>query len=67
MRKKEIIEKDGVKYEVVRVIEKKQKKVIVNGLDVTDFEDWYDPGYCLEAVKRNGYSLRYVDKRVFKK
>ena len=26
-------------------------------------EDWNDPKYCLEAVKRDGYSLAYVKEQ----
>ena len=67
MRKKQIIEKDGVKYEVVKILEGKQtKKIIVNNWDLSEYEKWYDEKYCIEAVKQDGYSLQYVDKRVFK-
>ena len=60
--KKEIIEQNGIRYEVVRIIETKpDKKVIIGpGWDVTEFEEWYDKEYCLKAVKQNGDSLRYV-------
>ena len=27
------------------------------------FEKWYNPELCLEAVKRNGYALRYVKEQ----
>lgn len=64
--KKEIIEKDGIQYEVVRIVKKASKKqIIVNDWNLTEYEKWYDEKYCLEAVKRNGDSLQYVDKRVF--
>ncbi len=60
--KKEIIEQNGIRYEVVRIIETKpDKKVIIGpGWDVTEFEEWYDKEYCLKAVKQYGYSLQYV-------
>ena len=36
--------------------------------EVLFFEKWSDKKYCLEAVKNNGYALRYVkDKTVFQK
>src|SRR4030043_204907 len=62
MKKKKIIEKDGVQYEVIKIIKKEQeKKIIIGpGWDVTEYEKWYDEKYCLEAVKSDGYSLRYV-------
>ena len=61
MRKKQIIEKDGVKYEVVKILEGKQtKKIIVNNWDLSEYEKWYDEKYCIEAVKQNGDSLQYV-------
>ena len=65
MKKKQVIEKDGVQYEVVKVIKKEsQKKVIVGpGWDLTSFEDWYDEKYCLKAVERNGDALRYVKEQ----
>ena len=67
MKEKTIIEKDGIQYEVIKIIKKEsEKKVIVGpGLDVTEYEKWYDMKYCLEAVKSDGYSLRYVNKKVF--
>lgn len=62
MAKKEVIEKDGVKYEVVRVLQQEAgKKVVINGLgDVSAYEKWYNRKECLEAVKRDGYALQYV-------
>jgi hypothetical protein len=62
MKKKEIIEKDGIQYEVIKIIKKEsEKKVIVGpGWDLTQYEKWYDMKYCLEAVKSDGYSLQYV-------
>ncbi len=62
MRKKEIIEKDGIQYEVIKIIKEESKgKVIIGpGWDVTEYEKWYDEKFCLEAVKRNGYLLQYV-------
>src|SRR4030042_1160411 len=62
MKKKKIIEKDGVQYEVIKIIKKEQeKKIIIGpGWDVTEYEKWYDEKYCLEAVKSDGYSLQYV-------
>ena len=63
MFKTQFIEKDGVKYEVVRVVEE-TKRVVIAGLgDVTDYEQWYDYKKCLEAVKRNGYALQYVKEQ----
>ena len=60
MKKKQIIEKDGIQYEVIRIVKEKQKRVIVNNWDLTDYDKWYDKEYCIEAVKRNGYLLQYV-------
>lgn len=66
MKKKQIIEKNGVQYEVIRVVKKaSEKRVIVNDWDLTEYEKWYDKQFCLEAVKSDGDSLQYVDKRVF--
>ena len=63
MSKKEIIEKEGVRYEVIRVL-KEEKKVIVEGVgDVSEYECWYDEKYCLRAVKNNGHALRYVKEQ----
>ena len=63
MSKKEIIEKEGVRYEVIRVLEE-EKKVIVEGVgDVSEYECWYDEKYCLEAVKNYGHALRYVKEQ----
>ena len=63
MSKKEIIEKEGVRYEVIRVL-KEEKKVIVEGVgDVSEYECWYDEKYCLRAVKEDGYALRYVKEQ----
>jgi len=53
-----IIEKNGKQYKVIEVIE--DNKTIVNGWDLTEYEKWYDEEYCLEAVKQNGYTLKYV-------
>ena len=61
LAKKEIIEKDGVRYEVVRVVDDEKKKVVIDGLgDVSQYEKWYNQKYCLEAVKNDGFALRYV-------
>ena len=63
MSKKEIIEKEGVRYEVIRVLEE-EKKVIVEGLgDVSEYECWYNEKYCLRAVKEDGDALRYVKEQ----
>ena len=59
----QVIEKNGKKYKVIEVIEEPKNKVIVNGWDVTEYEPWYDEEYCLEAVKRNGYALKYVKEQ----
>ena len=63
--KKQFIEQDGIKYEVVRIVEKKEDdQVVIDGLgDVTEYECWYDRKYCLEAVKENGYALSYVKEQ----
>ena len=67
MKKKQIIEKDGVQYEVVRIVKNASEKqqVIVNTWNLTKYEKWYDTEYCLEAVKQDGDSLQYVNKYVF--
>lgn len=58
----ELIEKDGKMFKLVPVEleEREDVKVVVNGWNVTEFEKWYDSDYCLEAVKQDGYALRYV-------
>jgi len=58
--KTKIIEHEGIKYEVVRVIEDKGKVIIGELGDITEYERWYNHDYCLEAVKQDGYMLRYV-------
>lgn len=59
--KQNIIEKDGKKYRVIKIIEEQPKnKVIVNGWDVTEFECWYDEKLCKIAVEQFGDALRYV-------
>ena len=65
MNGKQIIEKDGVQYEVVRVVPKQAdvKRVFVNGWDVTKYEKWYDEKYCLEAVKQDSDALQYVKEQ----
>ena len=63
MRKKQIIEKDGIQYEVVRIVKEKQNRVIVNNWDLTEYEKWYDKKYCMAAVKEDGGSLQYVKEQ----
>jgi len=56
-KKTEVIVKDGVQYEVVRVISKGKSK------EELEFEQWSNETYCLEAVKRNGDALSYVKEQ----
>ena len=51
-----IIEKDGKKYKVVELVDENNGKSDA----LIEFEKWENETYCMEAVKRNGYSLRYV-------
>ena len=46
-------------------IEAEIKKLDDNAEDkrLTFFKKWSDPVYCLEAVKQDGYSLRYVKEQ----
>jgi hypothetical protein len=44
-------------------LEKKNKVMLKDKYDVTDYECWYDYDYCLEAVKRNSFSLQYVKEQ----
>ena len=59
----QIIEKDGKKYKVIELIDDNKNKVIINGWDLTEYEQWYDNDYCLKAVKNNGDSLQYVKEQ----
>ena len=63
MNKEQIIEKDGKKYKVIEIIKDDEQEVIVNRWNVTEFEKWYDNNYCLEAVKQDGYALKYVKEQ----
>ena len=65
MTDKQYIEQDGIKYEVVKIVEKKEAdQVVIDDLgDVTEYECWYDRKYCLEAVKKNGNALMYVKEQ----
>ena len=62
---KEIERLKKEKEAIDRKIEELEKteSVFVNGWDVTEFEKWYNEEFCLEAVKRNSYSLRYVKEQ----
>ena len=46
-------------------IEAEIKKLDDNAEDkrLTFFKKWSDPVYCLEAIKHDGYSLRYVKEQ----
>ena len=54
MVKKQIIEQNGIKYEVIRVIEKGKSQ------EEIEFEEWSNRKFCLKAVEQDGYSLQYV-------
>ena len=61
-KQEEIIEHNGRKLKVIEVIEegKSQQEI--------DFEQWTDEKYCIKAVEKNGYALRYVkSKKTFLK
>ena len=62
MSEKKITEQDGVKYEVVRILQEEEKeRVVIEGVgDVTEYEKWYDEEYCKLAVQENGDALQYV-------
>ena len=52
---------DGKKYKLIEEDESKDERVEF-------FEQWSDEQYCLKAVERNGYALRYVkEQSVFEK
>ena len=56
--KEEIIVHNGIKYKVIKVLgaERRSKEEI-------EFEQWSDKKYCLKAVEKNGYALRYVKEQ----
>ena len=60
--KEEIIMHEGRKLKVIEVIEKQEGK----DKRLVEFEQWSDEAYCLEAVKKDGYALRYVKNQTEK-
>ena len=55
---KKIIEHEGVKYEVVKVIIEGRKSE-----EQIFFEKWSDEAFCKKAVSQNGDSLQYVKEK----
>ena len=49
----EIFKKNGKTYKLVEIVNKVDERIEF-------FKKWSDTKYCLEAVKGNGYYLRYV-------
>ena len=59
--KEEIIKKNGKTYKLVEIVDEVDERIEF-------FKKWSDTKYCLEAVKGNGYYLRYVkDVKIFEK
>jgi len=51
--KKKLIKKNGKTYKLVEIVDEVDERIEF-------FKKWSDTKYCLEAVKGNGYYLRYV-------